>query len=418
MSRIEIVTVGDELVEGRLVDTNAGSISDRLFRRGLRVAQHVSVGDDRSDIVRVLREAAERADAVVVTGGLGPTSDDLTAVAAAEAFGRDVVRVAEALEHVQRFFAGRGREMSPNNAKQADLPDGCTILPNPLGTAVGFRLDAGRCRLYFLPGVPQELEGMVTGSVLPDLATRVSTRRVRLATLKVFGRGESDVAQTLDGLEEGLPDGCRLLIQYRATFPEIHVRLVLAGTAADESTLERLLAAARGRIGRHVFAAGVGEVGTSFPETVAAALGAERATVALAEGCSAGEASALLTAAVGGSSVLAGGVVVADRTRAASILGREELQTCDWPSAAAAGILAAGVRSAYGATWGAATLGVAGDEAPRGDARPGQLWVGVAGADGSRHRALRFPVEGARFRRLAAYVALGMVARAMSGGET
>jgi nicotinamide-nucleotide amidase len=376
------------------------------------------VGDDRSDIVRVLRETATRADAVVVTGGLGPTSDDLTAAAAAEAFGRDVVRVAEALEHVQRFFASRGREMSPNNAKQADLPDGSTILPNPLGTAVGFRLDAARCRLYFLPGVPQELEGMVAGSVLPDLEERISSRPVLLATLKVFGRGESDVAQALDGLERALPDGCRLVIQYRATFPEIHVRLVLAGAAADESTVERLLADARERIGRHVFAAAVGDVETGLPDAVAADLGAAGATVALAEGCSAGEASALLAAAVGGPAVLAGSVVVTDRTRAASILTRQELLSCDWPSAAAAEILAAGVRSAYGATWGAATLGVAGDGAPRGDARPGQLWVGVAGADGTRHRALRFPVEGARFRRLAAYVALGMVARAMAGGET
>jgi nicotinamide-nucleotide amidase len=206
MDRIEIITIGDELIEGRLVDTNACELSDKLTDLGLRAREHRSVGDDMDDMVEALRTAAARSQAVLVSGGLGPTSDDLTALAAARAFGLKIERSPEALEHTRRFFTERGREMAATNEKQADLPKGCTILPNPEGTAVGFRLDAGPCRLYFMPGVPRELRRMADESVLPDLRRRLTARPPCVASLKLFGLGESEVAQRLEGIEEGLSD--------------------------------------------------------------------------------------------------------------------------------------------------------------------------------------------------------------------
>jgi len=162
MPRIEILTIGDELIEGRLVDTNAGELSAKLTDLGFRATEHRSVGDDMDGMVEALRTSAGRADAVLVSGGLGPTGDDLTAAAAAAAFGLEIERSAEALEHTSRFFTERGREMPPTNEKQADLPAGCTILPNPEGTAVGFRLDVGSCRLYFMPGSHAKFGGWPT----------------------------------------------------------------------------------------------------------------------------------------------------------------------------------------------------------------------------------------------------------------
>jgi nicotinamide-nucleotide amidase len=407
MSRIEIITIGDELVEGRLVDTNSGEMSAGLADAGLRVARHASVGDEVGEIVAALRDAAGRADAVLVSGGLGPTSDDLTAVAAAAAFGLTVERFDEALQHTRRFFAERGREMAPTNLKQADLPAGSTILPNPEGTAVGFRLDAGACRLYFMPGVPRELRRMVVDRVLPDLVARIAPARPLVAELRLFGSGESDVAQRLEGLDAGMPPGLRLVVQYRASFPEIHVRLVVDGEdrTAAAAALATLAGETRRRLGRHVFAVGTEGLTVDFPGAVAANLAGSGVTIAAAEVASAGELALRLAASAEGRRCLLGSLVAADPAVLAGQLG------LDGPSAEAA---AAEVRRRFGAAVGIATLGTA-DGSDGG--QPGALVVAAATADRTAVRELSFPIEAGRFRRLAAYAALRLVERTLADGD-
>ena len=296
MPRIEIITIGDELIDGRLVDTNAGELSAKLTDLGFHTTEHRSVGDDMDGMVEALRTAAARADAVLVSGGLGPTGDDLTALAAAAAFGLEIARFEEALDHTRRFFTVRGREMPPNNAKQADLPSGCTILPNPEGTAVGFRLDAGSCRLYFMPGVPRELRRMADDSILPDLMDRLTASPPMVASLKIFGKGESEVAQLLDGIGDGVPDGMKLVVQYRATFPEIHVRLVIEGGdhSAAAAVLDRLTDDAQRRLGHHVFAVGGPCLNIDYPSWAAATIVEAGLSVAAAEIASAGALAKLL----------------------------------------------------------------------------------------------------------------------------
>jgi nicotinamide-nucleotide amidase len=402
MPRIEILTIGDELIEGRLVDTNAGELSAKLTDLGYRTAEHRSVGDDMEAMVEALRTAAGRADAVLVSGGLGPTGDDLTAAAAAAAFGLEIERSAEALEHARKFFTERGREMPPTNEKQADLPAGCAILPNPEGTAVGFRLDAGSCRLYFMPGVPRELRRMADEQVLPDLLARFEPSPPLVATLKLFGLGESEVAQRLGGLADGLPPGLDLVVQYRATFPEIHVRLVVDGggpgrdAAAD---LARLTEDARRRLGRAVFAVGGARVDDDFPAVVARTLADAELTLALVESASCGAAARFLAATVTGERCLRGSLVVPDPEVLAERLG---LETVTAETAAEA------VRLRYGATIGVAAFGSA--EGGNGR-RPGALTVAAAGADGNRVKELWFPIDRDRFQRLAAYAALGLAFR-------
>ena len=415
MNHIEIITIGDELVEGRLVDTNAGLMSGRLTDEGFHVARHTSVSDDLEVIADVLRAAAHRSDAVLVSGGLGPTSDDLTAEAAAAAFGLEIQRNPEALEHVQQFFADRGRRMSPNNEKQADLPAGCTLLPNPGGTATGFGLRIHTCRLYFMPGVPRELDHIFSHTVLPDLRGFLSGSPQKVFTLKVFGKGESDVAQMLDGLEDCVPDAARLIVQYRATFPEIHVRLLLeADDGFDSKTLlETLARDASHRLGKYLFATGGARVETSFPQQVVTEARAAGISLSVAEGCTGGEVARLVTGAAGGDDVFVGGLVAPNPAAIPSLLKFRSDTTgkTGGIDEATAGAAATAVREHFNADVGLAVTG-----APRGSTlAAGKLIVAISTTGGTTHRSFDFPLEPDRFRRLAAYVSLAMLRQTLMG---
>ena len=404
MPRIEILTIGDELIDGRLVDTNAGELSARLTDLGFRATEHRSVGDDMDGMIEALRTAADRADAVLVSGGLGPTGDDLTAVAAAAAFGLEIERSTEALEHTRRFFTERGRDMPPNNEKQADLPAGCTILPNPEGTAVGFRLDAGPCRLYFMPGVPRELRRMAEESVLPDLKDRLPATPPMVATLKLFGKGESEVAHLLDGIESWVPGGTDLLVQYRATFPEIHVRLVVEGHdhSAAAAVLDDLVEDARQRLGHHVFAIGGPRLDTDYPAFAATTLIDAGMTIAAAEIASAGAVARMLGSSKPGRRCLRGSLVAADL-----YVLKDQLQ----PAGESAEAVAEAVRLRFGSSIGVVTFGSA---EGAGDDRPGTLTVAASGPEGTQMRQLYFPIDHDRFQRLAAYAALRLAVKVVN----
>ncbi|MGD8440524.1 MAG: molybdopterin-binding protein [Holophagae bacterium] len=405
MPRIEIITIGDELIEGRLVDTNACELSAKLADVGLGVAEHRTVGDAMDAMIEAFRTAAGRADAVLVSGGLGPTSDDLTAAAAATAFDRAVERSPEALEHTRRFFADRGRVMAPSNEKQADLPAGSTILPNPEGTAVGFRIDASGCRLYFLPGVPRELRRMADESVVPDLVRRVTATPPLVATLKLFGLGESDVAQRLDGLADGVPDAVRLTVQYRATFPEIHVRLVVEADdpAVGRTALDALVRDARDRLGSSVYAVGGARLDTDFPTHAAAVLTDRGLTVAAAEVASSGRLAQLLCSSSAGADCLAGSLAV---PRTAAVADRLAVDVGD------AEMIAEAIRLRFDASVGVAVLGSADGH---GDTDPGALTVAAAAPGVAIRRDLHFPLDRERFQLLAAYAALRLMLRLLDG---
>jgi len=416
-NRIEILTIGDELIEGRLVDTNAAALSERLDGEGYRVVRHTSVGDDLPEVVTALRQMAPRCDVVLVSGGLGPTGDDLTAACAAEAFGVPLVRSPEALRHVRDFFAARGRPMSPNNEKQADLPAGAAILPNPSGTAVGFAVDADGCRLYFMPGVPREIVDIFETTVLPELRVRLRPALPDVAVLKIFGAGESDVARRLEGLGADLPEGSELVVQYRATFPEIHVRLVLRGIADDRGNelLAGIAADARQRLGRHVYAWGPGRVDTTFAESVVEDLQRHGTTLAAAEGCTAGAVAQLLDPVAGVGEVYLGGVLAPTLP---SVSGGLDIPPADLERAGllsdeAAVLMAEAVRRRFSAGVGVATVGTASaaDGVPAGTA----IIAVAAGGGPTVVRRYRFPLEPARFEVLVAYVALGRARRAVTG---
>lgn len=417
MSHIEIITVGDELVEGRLVDSNAAHLSDLLTNNGLTVVRHTSVGDDRAQVGASLKEAASRSDAVIVTGGLGPTTDDLTAECAAQVFNMPLERDPQALAHVERFFASRGREMAPNNRKQADLPRGSELLPNPRGTAVGFKLKAGSCRLYFMPGVPSEMAPMFEDHVLPDLRTFLPAEGALVATLRIFGIGESDVGQRLEGLDVGLPEGVGLTVQYRATVPEIAVRLLVRGSTGQErAALSQVTADALARLQRHVFAWADGPVAPDLAEVVLAEARRSGARLAVAESCTGGLVGGALTAIPGSSEVFMGGVIAyADDAKRglldvpASLLAEHGAVSGEVAEAMARGALAR-----LGATHAVAVTGIAGPGGGTEEKPVGTVWFGIASPAGVSSRRLRFPFDRERIRAFSVFTALTLLRRSLT----
>jgi nicotinamide-nucleotide amidase len=254
--RIEIICTGDEVLTGKIVNTNFGYISARLEDAGLSVIWGTTVGDDRASLLEAFRLASERADAVIVNGGLGPTVDDLSQEIAAKAAGVDLVLDEEWLTRMETFFAKRARTMPPNNRKQAMLPRGSEMLDNPIGTACGFAMNIGKARFFFTPGVPRELRRMLEEQILPRLLARSGAPGVIvLKRFHTYGLGESHVDQILNGIEAMAPDGS-VKLGFRAHYPEIETKLTVRGVdRADVAVkLAPLEAEIRRRLGNFILA--------------------------------------------------------------------------------------------------------------------------------------------------------------------
>jgi nicotinamide-nucleotide amidase len=253
--KAEILTIGDELLRGEIVDSNKALLSDRLFSLDVETRFQVSVRDDPVDMEDALRRAAGRSDIALISGGLGPTRDDLTIEVLARTFGRELQVDQASLEGIKAFFARFGREMAPNNAKQANFPQGAEVLPNPIGTAPGCLLEESGTLFFCMPGVPRELERMMDEQVLPRIAKRLAGAEgrpvVRAALLRTFGMGESNLDEELADIARG--DDVSL--GFRTAFPDNYLRPVARGATASEAEtkLARVCDAIRERLGPLVY---------------------------------------------------------------------------------------------------------------------------------------------------------------------
>lgn len=222
MLNVEMLSTGDEVLHGQIVDTNAAWLADFFFNQGLPLTRRNTVGDDLDALVAILRERSEQADVLIVNGGLGPTSDDLSALAAATAKGEGLILHPEWLETITRFFAERGRPMAESNRKQAEIPASAEMINNPVGTACGFAVELNRCLMFFTPGVPSEFKVMVEQEILPRLRQRFTLPDPPVCLrLTTFGRSESELAQSLNPLT--LPPG--VVMGYRSSMPIIELKL-------------------------------------------------------------------------------------------------------------------------------------------------------------------------------------------------
>lgn len=239
MLRVEMLSTGDEVLHGQIIDTNAAWLADYLFQQGMPMSGRETVGDNLSSLIETLQERSHIADVLIVNGGLGPTSDDLSAQAAASACGVELVEHVQWLAHMEAYFAERGRPMAASNRKQAQIPENAELLDNPVGTACGFALKLNRCILFFTPGVPSEFKVMVEQQIVPRLRERFTLPSPPLCLrLTTFGTSESDLAAELDGMP--LPPD--VVLGYRSSSPIIELKLTgpVTQRAAMEQAWERV----------------------------------------------------------------------------------------------------------------------------------------------------------------------------------
>ena len=357
----EIMATGEEIRSGDLIDSNSAYIAQKLEESGFAVSRHTGIGDDIIQLVAVFKEIGRRADMAIVTGGLGPTSDDLTAAAAAEAAGVKLVQNQSALESLQRFFKARRREMNPASRKQAMLPEGAECLPNVIGTASGFRLTIGRCLFFCLPGVPEEMHAMLSDAVLPQLRRLFADRQIfyRVKTLSTFGLTESQTFERLAGLAGRFPE---ISLGMRVKFPEIQVKLYAKGP--DERDLSEVLESAAhwvvGRLGDKV----ISLQGDPIEAVVGQFLREKQATLALAESCTGGLIADMLTDISGSSDYFVfSGVTYSNQAKIDVLnVSQETIAGHGAVDEETAKEMALGARRISGATYGLATSGIAGPQ--------------------------------------------------------
>ena len=305
--QIEIICTGDEVLTGKIVNTNFSYMTQKLEDVGLSVRWGTTVGDDRETLLDAFLHAGQRADAVIVNGGLGPTVDDLSQEIAAKAAGVELALNQEWLTTMEAFFARRSRVMSPNNRKQAMLPTTAEILDNPIGTACGFAMDIGKARFFFTPGVPRELRRMLEEQIVPRLLARGGTPgAIHLKRFHSYGLGESHVDAMLQGVEELVPDGSAKL-GFRAHYPQIETKVTVRGadTADIERKLAPVVAEVRKRLGNFILA----EDDDTLEGVILKALAERGGSLSLVETFTGGQMAARISPLPGAEKVFRQGLV-------------------------------------------------------------------------------------------------------------
>ncbi len=389
MMRAEILSVGDEVVSGQIEDTNSAWLSQRLLDLGIPVGEHVAVGDEEKEIADAVRVAASRAAVVVVTGGLGPTHDDVTREAVAAAAGAELVLHPPSLDHIKDIFASRGMEMPLSNERQADIPRGGDVLPNATGTAPGFRVRVGAADVFVLPGVPSEMKDMFDAEVVPLLPRAGCAFAVRI--LRCFGMSESLIAETLAA---GLERDSAVRLAFLPSEGIISVKFTACAVSreAAEERLRPLAERTRELLGGVVF----GEGDDTLELAAARLLESQGKTLALAESCTGGLVAARLTDVPGISRWFLEGVVAYSNEAKVRLLGVEPgpLGTAGAVSEEVARAMAEGVRRRAGADVGVGITGIAGPSGGTLEKPVGTVHVAVATAAGTVHRKLA--LRGAR----------------------
>ena len=408
--RISTLSIGDELLCGEVVDSNACHIAARVYQSGDRVLRHLTVADSEPAIVDALRELAASSDAVIVTGGLGPTPDDLTAAAAAVAAESELVLSEQALQHLAQFALRLPGGLHPANQRQAWVPAGSSLIPNPVGTACGFSFRIGSAELFFLPGVPSEMERMLEDTVLPALA-RPGKRARRRITLKLFGISEAAVAAKLEGC---LPEGSPVELAYCVKYPEIH--LLLRCQAQHGEAIEAAAAAVRDRLAGLVFAEG-----EQTMDTVLASLFKQSGlSVALAESCTGGMIAARLTAEPGSSGYFLEGDVTYSNEAKSRMLGvpAELIAAKGAVSAEVAGAMARGARRAAGTDLALSVTGIAGPDGGSPGKPVGTVFIALADESDCPVAEYHFLGDRAAVRSITCFTALDWLRTYLLAFET
>lgn len=409
---VNLLLTGDELMSGDIVDSNSAMIARYLAADGWNIRKKLTVGDDLQELIAAIRWLAADCDVLLVNGGLGPTVDDLTAEALAKTCGVGLAEHPTALRHLQEWCARIGISLNAANRKQAVLPAGCAIVANPIGSAVGFSMSLGNCRIVCTPGVPRELDAMLVQEILPALRAdfAAGTRQVR--RLALFGIGESSLQQRINDTIADWPADVEL--GFRAGFPQLDLKLTTR-TLAARATVDQLLPRLQLLIADFL----LGESDALLPAYLVKLLAARQQKITVAESCTGGQMAALLTQVPGASQVFDAGFITYSNRIKHEVLAvdNETLETVGAVSEEVVLQMASGALRRSGADYAVAVSGIAGPDGGSDEKPVGTVWIAWGTRDTLRARRLQIGFPRQLFQQYVSYIGLDLIRRTMLGIE-
>lgn len=413
--KAEILTIGDEILYGQILDTNTQWISTELDALGIRVIRRTTIGDNRADIIHAVAEAEKSADIVLITGGLGPTNDDLTKPCLADYFGVELKMHDEALQHITNLFTRRGRELTPLNRAQAELPENCTMLVNENGSAPGMWFDEHNTVFVSMPGVPFEMKALMRNEVIPRLRKRFKLPVIFHKLVRTAGIGESWLADKIADWENNLPPHIKL-----AYLPSLGmVRLRLTASGNDKAALQKDVDAEIEKVMPIIQKYVYGYDHTTLEEAIGLALKTEGLTLSTAESCSGGFLAHQITKVPGSSAYYTGSVISYDNTVKTAELGvnADDLEKYGAVSEQVVIQMAEGVRSKLGTDYALSTSGIAGPDGGTEEKPVGTIWIACADKNGTVAKKLQLTTDRMVNIQYTAAAALNLLRLRMSGND-
>jgi len=403
----EIITIGDEILIGQIVDTNSAWMAQQLNNAGIRVKQISSVSDERQHILNALAEASERAEIILITGGLGPTKDDITKKTLAEYFGVGFVESKDALENVYRIFEKYNRPMLEVNRQQAQVPENCEVILNKNGTAPGMWFNHKGKIYVSMPGVPFEMMYMIEEEVIPKLKATFKLPVIIHKTILTAGEGESFLAEKIADIENDLPPYIKL-----AYLPKLgQVRLRLSADGDDAAFLKQKIDKFSARIVERVGNAVVAQEDISLEKALLDLMAEKRLTLSVAESCTGGYLSYLLTQHAGSSKVFLGGAVSYSNELKENLLGVKDETIIKYGAVSEETVteMVKGALSNFKSDFAIAITGIAGPDGGTAEKPVGTVWIGVASAERSFIKKFTFGSKRAQNIERSAISALSML---------
>jgi len=403
----EIITIGDEILIGQIVDTNSAWMAKQLNAAGIKVKQITSVSDDADHIIEALGEAEKRAKIILITGGLGPTKDDITKYTLAKYFNMGMRRDAGVLAQVEEIFRRFNRPMIESNIKQADVPDGCTVIPNKNGTAPCMWFEREGTIFVSMPGVPFEMMYLMDEEILPRLKQAFELPFIYHKTILTANLGESFLAQHIEEIEDSLPAAIKLA--YLPKLGQVRLRLSTSGT--DEAQLKEEVEVYAQRIIAKIKPYIVAEDDIAIEKAILDLMDKKGLTLSTAESCTGGYIAQLITQHPGCSSVYAGGAVVYSYELKQSVLGvkAETLAKYGAVSEQTVKEMAAGAITHFNTDYSVAVSGIAGPDGGTADKPVGTVWIAVANRNGVVAKLFTFGSKRAQNIERSAIAALTMI---------
>jgi nicotinamide-nucleotide amidase len=407
----EIITIGDEILIGHTIDTNSAWIGQRLNELGVEVVQIRSISDSRSDIMEALNHLHPHTRLVLITGGLGPTKDDLTKKTLADYFQKPLVFNEAVFENIENIFRQIGRNLSQLNRDQALVPEGCEVLMNQMGTAPGMRIKQGDIFFISMPGVPYEMKYIMSNHVLPWIKQELITSNILHKTLLTQGIPESELAQIIQDLEEALPPEIKLAY---LPSPGI-VKLRLTARGQDRQLLEGLLIKEAQKFKQRLGSAIFSEDSGTLQEVIGEMLVAQKAYVGTAESCTGGYISSMITQIPGSSRYYKGSVIAYDNQVKTGLLKVSDSTLTNHGAVSEPVVtqMAEGLRDLLGVDYAIATSGIAGPDGGTEEKPVGTVWIAIASPGGTVSKKFQFGSNRERNIKRSTLMALDMLRKAL-----